>query len=132
MRMTFEQAKEILKNANYIVENEEYKRNRAWIRRNLGHRGIEFDKNGFGYYDKYPVIAIPDEEDLTPYVLKVENKTKRLDPEDIKKVFDGNVEKLNYSDEYEISTIEIPDMSYDNLNEYLLDMLSELDLIIHL
>lgn len=121
----------MLKNVGFIVESEGYKRDRAWIRRNLGHRGIEFDKDGFGYRDGYPIIAIPDDEDLTPYVLKVESKTKRLDPEDIEKVFNGNVEKLNYSDQYEISTIEIPDLEYDSLDKYLLDMLSDLDLVIH-
>ena len=129
--MKIDKALEILKGEGLLVESEDYKRDRSWIRRNLGHRGIEFDKDGFGYRDGYPIIAIPDDEDLTPYVLKVENKTKRLDPEDIEKVFNGNVEKLNYSDQYEISTVEIPDLEYDSLDKYLLNMLSELDSVIH-
>ena len=129
--MSMDEAKEVLKKERLLVEKEDYKRDRAWIRRNLGHRGIEFDKDGFGYRDGYPIIAIPHEEDLTPYVLKVVSKSKKLDPEDIEKVFNGNVEKLNYSDQYEISTIEIPDLEYDSLDKYLLDMLSDLDSVIH-
>lgn len=129
--MKINKALEILKGEGLLVENEDYKRDRAWIRRNLAHRGIEFDKDGFGYRDGYPIIAIPDDEDLTPYVLKVESKSKRLDPEDIEKVFNGNVEKLNYSDEYEISTVAIKDLEYDSLDKYLLNMLSELDSVIH-
>lgn len=130
MKMDIAEALKILNGAGILVESEDYKRDRSWIRRNLGHRGIKFDQNGFGYRDGYPVIAIPDDESLTPYVLKVEAKSKKLDPEDIVKVFNGSVEKLNYSDQYEISTVEIPDLEYDSLDKYLLDMLSDLDSII--
>ena len=130
--MNLSEAKEILRSEGLLVEKEDYKRDRAWIRNNLGHRGIKFDEDGFGYRDGYPIIAIPDDEDLTPYVLKVDvkNKTKKLGPEDIEKVFNGNTDKLNYSDEYEISTIEIQDLEYDSLDKYLLNMLSDLDFVI--
>lgn len=131
--MNLNEAKEILKSEGLLVEKEDYKRDRAWIRRNLGHRGIEFDEDGFGFRDGYPIIAIPDDENLTPYVLKVDVKnTKKLEPEDIEKVFNGNIEKLNYTDEYEISTIEIQDLEYDSLDKYLLNMLSDLDFVISL
>ena len=130
--MNLSKAKEILRSEGLLVEKEDFKRDRAWIRNNLGHRGIEFDEDGFGYRDGYPIIAIPDDENLTPYVLKVnvKNKTKKLGPEDIEKVFNGNTDKLNYSDEYEISTIEIQDLEYDSLDKYLLNMLSDLDFVI--
>ena len=131
--MNLSEAKEILKSEGLLVEKEDYKRDRAWIRRNLGHRGIEFDEDGIGFRDGYPIIAIPDNENLTPYVLKVDVKnTKKLEPEDIEKVFNGNIEKLNYTDEYEISTIEIQDLEYDSLDKYLLNMLSDLDFVISL
>lgn len=111
------------------IDSEDYKRDKAWIRRNLETRGIEFDKNGFGFYEGYPVIAIPDEEDLTPYVLKIVNKSKGLSKEEIAKVFNGDVEKMSYSDEYEISTMKIDDLEYDKLDRYMLDMLGNLRLI---
>ena len=122
--MNLNEAKRILKNAGYLMEDNQPQMSRKNLRKWLTSKyGIEFDRMTIGTYVSQYVVNVPDDERQPITALKIERYVNPIDNAAIFDMFNEEGEEtLTGGVQYEVSMEDITNYSKQEIAQYFKDL----------
>ena len=122
--MNLNEAKRILKNAGYLMEDNQPQMSRKNLRKWLTSKyGIEFDRMTIGTYVSQYVVNVPDDEGQPITALKIERYVNPIDNAAIFDMFNEEGEEtLTGGVQYEVSMEDITNYSKQEIAQYFKDL----------
>jgi hypothetical protein len=125
--MRLDEAKQILKNNGYIVEDNQPQMSRKNLRKWLTSKyGIEFNRMTIGTYVSRYIVNVPDDERQPITALKIERYVKPIDSAAIFDMFNEEGEEtLTGGVQYEVSMEDITNYSKQEMAKYFNDLFAK-------
>lgn len=122
--MELNEAKEVLKENGYLMEDNQPQMSRKNLRKWLTSKyGIEFNRMTIGTYVSQYVINVPDDERQPITALKIERYVKPIDDAAIFDMFNGEGEEtLTGGVQYEVSMKDITKYTKQEMAKYFNDL----------
>ena len=122
--MNLNEAKRILKNAGYLMEDNQPQMSRKNLRKWLTSKyGIEFNRMTIGTYVSQYVVNVPDDERQPITALKIERYVNPIDNAAIFDMFNEEGEEtLTGGVQYEVSMEDITNYSKQEIAQYFKDL----------
>lgn len=122
--MELNEAKEVLKENGYLMEDNQPQMSRKNLRKWLTSKyGIEFNRMTIGTYVSQYVVNVPDDERQPITALKIERYVKPIDDAAIFDMFNGEGEEtLTGGIQYEVSMEDITKYTKQEMAKYFNDL----------
>lgn len=122
--MELNEAKEVLKENGYLMEDNQPQMSRKNLRKWLTSKyGIEFNRMTIGTYVSQYVVNVPDDERQPITALKIERYVKPIDDAAIFDMFNGEGEEtLTGGVQYEVSMKDITKYTKQEIAKYFNDL----------
>lgn len=122
--MELNEAKEVLKENGYLMEDNQPQMSRKNLRKWLTSKyGIEFNRMTIGTYVSQYVVNVPDDERQSITALKIERYVKPIDDAAIFDMFNGEGEEtLTGGIQYEVSMEDITKYTKQEIAKYFNDL----------
>lgn len=122
--MEMNEAKEVLKENGYLMEDNQPQMSRKNLRKWLTSKyGIEFNRMTIGTYVSQYVVNVPDDERQPITALKIERYVKPIDDAAIFDMFNGEGEEtLTGGIQYEVSMKDITKYTKQEIAKYFNDL----------
>lgn len=122
--MELNEAKEVLKENGYLMEDNQPQMSRKNLRKWLTSKyGIEFNRMTIGTYVSQYVVNVPDDERQPITALKIERYVKPIDDAAIFDMFNGEGEEtLTGGIQYEVSMEDITKYTKQEIAKYFNDL----------
>ena len=122
--MELNEAKEVLKENGYLMEDNQPQMSRKNLRKWLTSKyGIEFNRITIGTYVSQYVVNVPDDERQPITALKIERYVKPIDDAAIFDMFNGEGEEtLTGGIQYEVSMEDITKYTKQEMAKYFNDL----------